>query len=98
VNENKTVPSREPVRQCSACFTHRTKKELIRLTKGSDGVEIDAAQKNQSRGIYLCPDEKCIKKLIKTGRIKSRFGIFDDRELEERLLACIKEKNRNGNS
>ncbi len=48
-----------PQRTCVACRQARPKRELIRLVRTPDGVEIDATGKKAGRGAYLCRYRQC---------------------------------------
>ncbi len=54
---------------CVACRTGRPKKELIRVVKTDQGIVADITGKANGRGAYLCPDEACLDKAIKTRAI-----------------------------
>lgn len=63
-----------PVRTCIGCRKRREKGELLRFILTADGKAQQAEKKGQSgRGVYLCPDERC----LKTARKKHRFIPLD---------------------
>ncbi|MDR2932665.1 MAG: YlxR family protein [Oscillospiraceae bacterium] len=79
-----------PMRMCSGCGEHRTKKELVRVVKSPEGdISIDATGKKSGRGAYLCNNPECLKKARKAKRLERAFSsqIPDDiyRRLEEEL-------------
>ena len=49
-----------PLRICVACGTKRPKKEMIRVVKTPNKVEIDFTGKKSGRGAYLCLKRECI--------------------------------------
>ena len=56
-----------PVRQCMGCRNRFPKAELIRVVRSPDGaVSLDTKGKAQGRGVYLCRDEKCYKRVRKS--------------------------------
>lgn len=50
------------------------KKELIRVVRTPEGdVVLDATGKKSGRGAYVCKNEACLKKAIKSGRIRNNL-------------------------
>ncbi len=55
-----------PIRMCVVCRTRRPKFDLIRLVADKDGIiRRDDKGRLGGRGAYVCPNEKCIEKLLK---------------------------------
>ncbi len=50
----------KPMRMCTVCKAMKDKSELIRIAKNSDGIFVDADNKIQGRGAYICKAEECI--------------------------------------
>jgi uncharacterized protein len=48
---------RIPVRTCVACRARRPQAELLRIAKGTNGLEPDAQRKLEGRGWYVCKDK-----------------------------------------
>lgn len=48
-----------PERTCIACRTTKDKRELLRLVRTENAVEIDLSAKKSGRGAYLCPVYEC---------------------------------------
>lgn len=75
-----------PLRICVACGTKRPKKEMIRVVKTPNKVEIDFTGKKSGRGAYLCLKRECIELAKKRGglskALKSEipFEIFNELE------------------
>lgn len=55
-----------PMRMCVACREMRAKKDLMRVVRTEDGLKLDRTGKLNGRGAYLCCDEACLRKAIKT--------------------------------
>ena len=56
---------------CASCGTKKDKKELLRIVKDKEGnISLDKTGKMAGRGAYLCNDEKCLEKVIKTKRLE----------------------------
>ena len=54
-----------PMRRCIGCMESRPKGELIRMVYSEGRMVLDPDGKATGRGLYLCPDEKCIQKAVK---------------------------------
>ena len=55
-----------PCRTCIACRQRKYKVELFRIVADNKkNAKFDKLQKENSRGIYLCKDKKCLEKCIK---------------------------------
>ena len=60
-----------PQRTCVACQEVKTKRELIRLVRVSDGsVQVDTSGKKAGRGAYLCRVLECWEKGLKGNRLE----------------------------
>ena len=58
-----------PVRMCLSCRKRDNKKNLLRIVKvkgeKESEIKVDTKQKLAGRGVYLCYDLSCLKKLKK---------------------------------
>ncbi len=55
-----SIRQHTPQRTCVACRKVKTKQELVRLVRVSDGsVEVDTSGKKAGRGAYLCWSQGC---------------------------------------
>lgn len=59
-----------PQRTCVACRQTGNKRDLIRLVRTSDRVEIDLRGKKTGRGVYLCNRRSCWESALKGNRIE----------------------------
>ena len=76
-----------PMRRCLGCFESKPKKELIRIVKNKDGeISLDNTGKKQGRGAYICCNEECLDKAIKTKRIEKEFEM----EISEEIYALLR--------
>ena len=58
---------RQVIRQCMGCRRHLPKRELLRVVRPPEGeVKLDTAGKAQGRGVYLCRDAACFKRVRKS--------------------------------
>ena len=55
----------KPMRRCISCRESKPQDELMRFTLKGDEIAADTEGKNEGRGYYLCPDEKCIDSAVK---------------------------------
>ena len=56
-----------PMRMCAACRTKKPKKELVRVVRTPEGeVLVDDTGRKNGRGVYLCRDNACLKKALKS--------------------------------
>ena len=75
------------MRRCLGCFESKPKKELIRIVKNKVGeISLDKTGKKQGRGAYICCNEECLDKAIKTKRIEKEFEM----EIEEEIYALLR--------
>lgn len=54
-----------PQRSCVACRRTDSKRELIRIVRTPQGVQIDPTGKLAGRGAYLCDARECWQKALK---------------------------------
>jgi len=63
-----------PLRQCLGCRKHLPKGELIRIVKSPEGeVSLDFTGKKPGRGAYICNDQNCFKRIIKSNAFSRAF-------------------------
>ena len=75
-----------PLRKCTGCGEMKPKKELVRVIKTvDDEILMDLTGKMNGRGAYVCRDEECLKKAIKTKAIERSLGISVSEEVYEQL-------------
>lgn len=86
------VIKKKPARRCVACNEQKEKKDLIRIVRTPEkNIEIDLTGKKNGRGAYICRDEECLKKLIKSKRLESIFEVEIKLEFYEDLRGVIVE-------
>ena len=77
---------RFPQRRCVGCSISKNKIELIRIVRDPNGdVSIDLTGKKSGRGAYICKDEICLKKALKSRKIERDLEITLSDELMEKL-------------
>ena len=56
-----------PMRQCIGCGEMKSKKEMIRVLKTTEGdIVLDATGRKNGRGAYLCKNPDCLEKAMKS--------------------------------
>jgi predicted RNA-binding protein YlxR (DUF448 family) len=68
----------------------RDKKELIRIVRTPQGeVLMDSTGKKSGRGVYLCPDLKCLEQAEKGRRLEKSLNHSVSKEIMEALKEGI---------
>lgn len=81
-----------PMRKCIGCGENKPKKELIRVVKNKENeIFLDKTGKANGRGAYLCYDENCLNKAIKSKALNRAFESNIDEETIKTLEDSIKE-------
>lgn len=79
-----------PQRTCMGCNEKKDKNKLIRIVKNKENeITIDRTGKKEGRGAYICDDEKCLEKLIKSRRLERVFEMTISQEIYESLRGVI---------
>lgn len=83
-------PKKIPLRMCAGCMERKTKKELVRVVRGTDGdISLDLTGKKSGRGAYVCPSAACLRLARKKKAFERSFkcAIPDEvfAKLEEEL-------------
>ena len=85
--------TREPSRTCVGCRQVRSRRALVRLVRGRDGVVIaDPRGTAAGRGAYVCPDEVCLERALQRGRLGHAFR--KPCELEKDLAMVVRAAGR----
>ncbi len=84
------VNKKKPARTCMACNEQKEKNELLRIVKSKDGIiDIDLTGKKSGRGAYICKNEACLDKIIKSKRLERVFELEISKEIYESLRGVI---------
>lgn len=85
---------KEPERTCLGCRKKITKNQLIRIVKTPENkFVIDSTGKINGRGAYICKNEECVKKCIKTKALNRNFKTTIENDVYDKLLKefeCLK--------
>lgn len=78
------------LRRCISCGEQKEKNELLRIVKPKDEyLQIDLTGKKNGRGAYICKNEDCLNKVIKSKKIEKNFEIQVSEEFYENLRKNI---------
>ena len=82
---------KKPVfRTCTVCNAKKDKKELLRIVKDKDkNIYIDKTGKLDGRGAYICYNEDCLNKLVKTKRLERVFSVKIDEQVYDEIREAI---------
>ena len=79
---NKKVP----MSKCVGCQEMKSKKEMIRVIRTSEGeFLLDATGRKNGRGAYLCPNSDCLAKAVKNKGLERSFKQAIPKEVYEAL-------------
>lgn len=75
-----------PLRQCIGCGEMKSKKEMLRVLKTTEGpIVLDVTGKKNGRGAYLCKSAECLKKAKKNKGLERSFKMSIPDEVYEGL-------------
>ena len=74
------------MRKCVGCQEMKSKKEMIRVIRTSEGeFLLDATGRKNGRGAYLCPNSYCLAKAVKNKGLERSFKQAIPKEVYEAL-------------
>ena len=86
----KLVNKKKPERTCMACNNKKQKNELLRIVRTPEGIiETDLTGKKNGRGAYICKNEECLNKIIKSKRLERIFEKEISPEIYESIRGVI---------
>ncbi len=74
-----------PLRKCLGCGEQFPKKELVRVVKTKQGdIFLDATNRANGRGAYICHSAECLKKALKRKAIQRSLetALSDEVQIE----------------
>jgi len=76
-----------PMRQCTGCREMKPKRDLIRVVRSPQGeISLDFKGKAPGRGAYVCPQDECLKKALKTKALDRALETEIPEEITARLI------------
>ena len=88
--KNKEVP----MRRCVGCMESKPKGELVRIAAYEGQISIDRTGRANGRGVYVCPNEDCVKKAQKRNSFKRGFRMEIPHEQIERIYEELKQHEK----
>lgn len=86
-----TKKRRVPIRKCLGCGQAKPKQDLIRVVRNKDKeVYLDPSGKANGRGAYICRDESCLDKAVRTKALNRAFGMEINSSTYEDLAQALK--------
>ncbi|MCR4418938.1 MAG: YlxR family protein [Clostridia bacterium] len=86
-------PKRIPERMCVGCRAKRPKKELVRVVRTPEGqILVDATGKQAGRGAYICPEEACLNRAVKSKALERALGVPVQTEILVDLAVQIRRR------
>lgn len=80
------MPKKIPQRTCMGCQTKKDKRELVRIVRSPEGeITVDLTGKKPGRGAYICPNQDCLEKVIKSKRLERSLETTISQEVYEIL-------------
>ena len=77
------------MRMCVGCREMHPKKELIRVVCSSAGeIKVDNIGKAPGRGAYICPQQSCLERAVKSRALERAF----EHKIEEAVFEQLKEE------
>lgn len=65
------MPKKIPQRTCMGCQAKKDKHELVRIVRSPEGeISVDMTGKKAGRGAYICPEQACLEKVMKSRRLE----------------------------
>ena len=89
----REIFKKKPLRRCISCNEQKEKNDLLRIVRTVEGnIEIDLTGKKNGRGAYICKNENCLNKLIKSKRLERILEIPVQNEFYEEIRSTINGK------
>lgn len=86
-------------RTCIACNNKKSKYELIRIAYNKNKeINIDIEEKLEGRGAYLCYNQDCLNKVIKTKRLERKLKQIISENFYEDIRGVIIDKEEASNN
>lgn len=83
-----------PLRKCAGCGEMKPKKEMIRVIKTeNEEISVDITGKKNGRGAYICFQEGCLEKAMKTKGLERSLKTAISEEIYDRLKKELNDNN-----
>lgn len=79
-----------PERKCMGCAERFPKKDLLRIVRTPEGtVLIDKTGKQNGRGVYICKNLTCFKKVRKVDKLSKSLDVGVTQEIYDELQGLL---------
>lgn len=79
-----------PERKCMGCGERFPKKELLRIVREPEGnVSVDLVGKKNGRGVYICKNPECFKKVRKGDKLSRSLETKVPEEIYDEISGMI---------
>lgn len=78
-----------PLRKCVVTQEKKPKKEMVRIVRGPEAVEIDPTGKKNGRGAYISLDLDIAKRARETGVLNQALNAKVDDDFYDKLIDYI---------
>lgn len=81
---------KRPQRTCLGCRATKDKNLLLRIVRTPEGeVLLDETGKKNGRGAYICRDEACLLRTLRSGALKKALDAEIPADIREKVLEVI---------
>lgn len=81
-----TKSKKIPMRQCVGCGQMNEKRSMYRVIRTQEGeFLLDKTGRKNGRGAYVCPNEACLQKAIRSRGLERSFKMQIPKEVYETL-------------
>ena len=81
---------KRPQRTCLGCRATKDKNLLLRIVRTPEGeVLVDETGKKNGRGAYICRDEACLLKVLRSGALRKSLDAEIPEDLRERIAEAV---------
>ena len=79
-----------PERKCMGCGEKFPKKELLRIVREPEGnVSVDLVGKKNGRGVYICKNPDCFKKVRKADKLSRSLELKVPEEIYDEISGML---------
>lgn len=80
--KNKKIP----LRQCAGCGQMNEKRQMYRVIRTKEGeLLLDKTGRKNGRGAYICPNEQCLQKAVRSKGLERSLKAQIPKEVYETL-------------
>lgn len=76
-------------RRCISCKELKNREEMIKITRYENHLIVEPDSKTMGRSAYICKNDECIKKMVKSKGIKRSLKFNNDvviKQTEEKII------------